>query len=272
MKRTVLNGEWQLKGFDHLEGERQAVSVSNGWITAQVPGDVHVDLMAAGQLDEMYYADNIEKNKWTTEKEWWYSREFSVAEADLEAVSELVFKGIDTVARVYLNGEKIGRTENMFREYRFDVSGKLKTDAPNLLQVCIEPISVVMKRHDAEPYFSCFNCHRIFMRKAQCHFGWDWAPDCPGTGIWDSVLLESHNRVRLDGINLNTACSGAVSFFVSLDATVQELGAEGLELKLSVDDPAGNRIAEETWPATGIKNFRNVFVKNPQLWWPNGMG
>lgn len=272
----ILDGGWKLKGFGYHEGESrisaEGVRDSEGWIPAQVPGDVHVDLMAAGKLDEMYFADNIRKNKWTTEKEWWYCREFSVSAADLDAVSELVFKGIDTVANIYLNGEKIGHTENMFREYRFDVSDKLKTDGPNSLWVCIEPISIVMKQHDAKPYFACFNDHRIFMRKAQCHFGWDWAPDCPGAGIWDSVLLESHGRVCLDGINLHTACNGAVSFFVSLNGTVQDIGADGLELKLVVKDPEGRPVAEETWPATGIKNFRNVFVENPQLWWPNGMG
>jgi len=272
----ILDGQWQLKGFNHHEGKQQVLgqgeSSSTGWIPAQVPGDVHVDLMAAGQLDEMYFADNIEKNKWTTEREWWYCREFLVTKADLETVSELVFKGIDTVANIYLNGKKIGHTENMFLEYRFDVSGQLKTDAPNILGVCIEPISIVMKQHDAEPYFSCFNDHRIFMRKAQCHFGWDWAADCPGTGIWDSVVLESHGTACLDGINLNTACNGAVSFYISLDGAIQEVGTDGLELRLTVEDPKGQPVAEELWPATGIKNFRNVFVDNPQLWWPNGMG
>lgn len=276
MKRMILDGEWKLKGFGYHEGKRQVLgqglSGARDWIPAQVPGDVHVDLMAAGKLDEMYYADNIERNKWTTEKEWWYCREFSVSTEDLESVSELVFKGIDTVASIYLNGEKTGRTENMFREYRFDVSGKLKTDAPNTLQVCIEPISVVMKQHDAEPYFACFNEHRIFMRKAQCHFGWDWAPNCPGTGIWDSVLLESHRSVSLDGINLNTSCNGGVSFFVSLDGAVQESGTDGLELRLMVKDPPGTPVAEEVWPVAGIKNFRNIFIQEPQLWWPNGMG
>lgn len=272
MKRMILDGEWKLKGFGYQEGDATSVEDSEGWIPAQVPGDVHVDLMAAGQLDEMYFSDNIAKNKWVIEKEWWYARTFSVSDAELEAVSELVFKGIDTVANVYLNGEKIGHTENMFREYRFDVSEKLKLGEPNELAVCIEPISIVMKEHDASPYFSCFNDHRIFMRKAQCHFGWDWAPDCPGTGIWESVWLESHEEIGLDGVSFDTHCSGAVSFFANLIGPVQEVGTDDMELKLTLNDPDGHPVAEEVWPATGIKNFRNVFVENPQIWWPNGMG
>ncbi|MGE4489921.1 MAG: glycoside hydrolase family 2 protein, partial [Kiritimatiellales bacterium] len=275
MKRISLDGQWRLKSHsfcreDVESGIHEEIPASDGWIPAQVPGDVHTDMIAAGKLDDLYFSDNIEKHRGINELEWWYYREFSVP--DPEPVSELVFKGIDTLADVYLNGRKIGQTGNMFREYRFDVSGILKEGAPNTLYVRILPVSIVMKQHDASPYFACFNAHRIFMRKAQCHFGWDWAPDCPGAGIWDSVMLESHDAVCLDGINLNTSGSGAVSFFVSLAGSVQEAGTDGLELKLSVIDPSGAQVTEERWPASGIKNFRNVFISNPRLWWPNGMG
>lgn len=266
MKRINLDGTWELQGSAH----EAMMDPAGEWIPAQVPGDVHVDLMKAGKLDDMYYADNIEKNKWTTEKAWWYRHEFTVD--SLESVTELVFKGIDTIANIYLNDEKIGRTESMLREHRFDVSNKLKVGEPNSLMVCIEPISIIMKQHDAEPYFACFNQHRIFMRKAQCHFGWDWAPNCPGIGIWESVLLETYDQVCLDGHNINTHCDGAVSFFVFLNDAVKQVGTDGLELKLTVHAPDGTQVADEQWASTGVKNFRNLFIKDPQLWWPNGMG
>ena len=266
MKKIDLNGVWELQGAAH----KAAMPAGGEWIPAQVPGDVHVDLMKAGKLDDMYYADNIAKNKWTTEQAWWYRREFTVDK--LESVTELVFKGIDTVSVVYLNGQEIGRTNNMFLEYRFDVSDKIKTDGPNTLAICIEPITIVMQQHDATPYFACYNQHRIFMRKAQCHFGWDWAPNCPGIGIWEAVSIESYDQVKIDNFNINTKCSGAVSFFINLNATVQKVGCDDLELQLTVNTPDGTPVACDTWGATGIKNFRNIFVEQPQLWWPNGMG
>ncbi|MFT6235319.1 MAG: beta-mannosidase [Lentimonas sp.] len=266
MKQINLDGVWALQGTAH----EAMMDLDGKWIPAQVPGDVHVDLMAAGELDDMYYADTIAKNKWTTEKAWWYRREFTVDA--LDSVTELVFKGIDTVARIYLNDVQIGRTESMLREHRFDVSGKLKLDAPNTLAVCIEPISIVMQQHDAKPYFACFNDHRIFMRKAQFHFGWDWAPNCPGTGIWESVQLETYDQVCLDSHNIKTHCDGAVSFFIFLNDAAKQTGSDGLELKLTARAPDGTPVADEQWPSTGVKNFRNLFIKNPQLWWPNGMG
>jgi beta-mannosidase len=282
MKTLSLDGTWQIKGFSFREGEpkdaghglvlRSGVLDQQGWIPAQVPGDIHNDLMAAGELEFLYYGDAIARNKWTKEKEWWYQREFTVSAQDLSEVSELVFKGIDTMASIYLNGEKIGRCENMFREYRFDVSDKLHLDSPNTLWVCVEPITIVMKQYDADPYFACFNDHRIFIRKAQCHFGWDWAPDCPGAGIWNSVQLQSYAKIRLDGVNLHAHNNGAVTFFITLNDAVQSAEVSELKLKIELFDSEGNPLCSELWPVTGIKNFRNLFVKNPEIWWPNGMG
>ena len=282
MKHISLDGQWQIKGFPFREGEpkdaghglvlRSGVRDPEGWLPAQVPGDIHNDLMEAGQLEYLYYGDAIERNKWTKDLEWWYKREFFVSAQDLNEVSELVFKGIDTMASIYLNGKKIGRCENMFREYRFDVSDKLLLDAPNSLWVCVEPINIVMKQYNTDPYFACFNDHRIFIRKAQCHFGWDWAPDCPGAGIWNSVELQSYSKIRIDGVNLNTHMNGAVTFFVTLNDAVQNIGNLDLALSIQISDVDGHELCHESWPVSGIKNFRNLFVKNSKIWWPNGMG
>ena len=38
----------------------------------------------------------------------------------------VVFHGVDTVADIVLNGQVLGRTENMFVRYRFHVGGLIK--------------------------------------------------------------------------------------------------------------------------------------------------
>ncbi len=53
---------------------------------------------------------------------------------------------------------------------------------------------------------------------------------------------------------------------------MKQAGTDGLELKLTVHAPDGTQVADEQWASTGVKNFRNLFIKDPQLWWPNGMG
>ena len=52
-EKIPLIGAWCLQGAD----DRAEVNPSGKWIPAQVPGDVHVDLMATGEFDEIYFAD-----------------------------------------------------------------------------------------------------------------------------------------------------------------------------------------------------------------------
>lgn len=49
----------------------------------------------------------------------------------------LLVDGLDTIANIYLNDEMIGKTDNQFRRYVFDVKSKLKAKQ-NSIRVDIE--------------------------------------------------------------------------------------------------------------------------------------
>ena len=108
------------------------------------------------------------------ERDYEYSLEFAARNAEPGERCYLCFGGIDTFAEFRFNGALLGKTENMFLRYEYDVTDLLKKK--NLL--CVRMCSTLkrMQEIDAEKYFACFNKERIFLRKAQCHFGWDWAP------------------------------------------------------------------------------------------------
>ena len=40
----------------------------------------------------------------------------------------LIAEGIDTVATIFINGQQVGTTDNMFVKYTFDVKSLLKVD------------------------------------------------------------------------------------------------------------------------------------------------
>lgn len=44
---------------------------------ATVPGGIFTDLLAAGLIDEPYYAFNDQETKWVTREEWTYKRTFT---------------------------------------------------------------------------------------------------------------------------------------------------------------------------------------------------
>jgi len=77
---------------------------------------------------------------WVEQRTWWYSTTF-VGPTALAADERLLlaFEGLDTFATVWLNGQELGRTANMFREHVFDVSTAVRPGAENSLVLCFQP-------------------------------------------------------------------------------------------------------------------------------------
>ena len=129
MKTISLNGTWQLRGKPQ-EQDVECIALS-----AQVPGCVQLDLSEAGYLPEdLFMGENILETEKYEEWEWWYTRTFTAPE-ERENVF-LVFRGVDCLAEYFLNGKKIGESDNMMIPFEFDVSRDLK-DGENELTVHI---------------------------------------------------------------------------------------------------------------------------------------
>ena len=102
-----------------------------GTYQAEVPGCVHTDLMAAGVIPDPYLDGNEAALRWMHEIDWRYATVLDSSTDPLESPSlgervDLVFDGIDTIATIRLgngpDGIELGRTYNMHRSYRFDIS------------------------------------------------------------------------------------------------------------------------------------------------------
>ena len=74
------------------------------WVPAKVPGTAAEALAAAGRYDP--------ENPWPLhDKDIWYVTDFA---ADMPGPRILRFDGLATIAEIYLNGEKILDSRNMF--------------------------------------------------------------------------------------------------------------------------------------------------------------
>ena len=110
----------------------------------------------------------------------------------------LQFDGVDTRAEYFLNGERLGASDNMFIPVSFNVTGKLKSE--NKLVVHIRSIL-------GSGELGVLGRNRIggtdgeYVRKAQHSFGWDIMPRLVSSGIWKSVTLRNLPAVRFDGFN-----------------------------------------------------------------------
>ena len=259
MKKILLNGEWILKN-----------PKTDAIYKATVPGDVHNDLMQAAVIPDPYYSDNANRCGWVAEQDWIYEKKFDVTEEMLENHRiNIVFGGIDTFSEIYVNGTKIADTDNMFLRYAFNITEHVKV-GENTLTIKLLSIREMVSKYPKEGYFGCFDVQRIFIRKAQCHFSWDWAPNFPAMGIWQDVSLEVLPGGEIDHIKVRPCLDGRAALLIYMAKDFDPYNIAGKFLRVKVWDE--NTTVEKTVPVGGAKNVCNIFVENVKLWWPKSLG
>ncbi len=172
-------------------------------IDSRFPSNFETDLLRAGKIEDPFYSTNPIKMQHFESTHIWYHTRFAYGEVADENTF-LVFEGIDTVADIYLNGQKIGHTENMFVKHEFCVP--FLKQGENELVVHITPAAVYAKKfrlpaiNNALPY----NVDALSLRKCASSFGWDIMPRLVTAGIWRDVYIEQKPRVRLEDLYLFT--------------------------------------------------------------------
>ncbi|MFZ1400963.1 MAG: glycoside hydrolase family 2 protein [Candidatus Promineifilaceae bacterium] len=246
---------------------------SQEWLPATVPGGVHTDLLALGQIPDPFVGDNEKKVQWVAEADWEYCYQFAAASAILsQSHIWLVCDGLDTLATVTLNGKLLGETNNMFRQYRWDVQDILQANENELLITFASPVQYITEKQAERPLPGVSQAipGSPYLRKAPCQFGWDWGPQLPPIGIWKEIRLEAKAGPRLADVHLRqNHADGQVT--VSAALTLTGPMAEGLTATLQIVAPDGEEFVVETAVTPQIHNSQ-LTIHNPHLWWPNGYG
>uniref|UniRef100_A0A8D2KZJ9 Beta-mannosidase n=1 Tax=Varanus komodoensis TaxID=61221 RepID=A0A8D2KZJ9_VARKO len=272
-----LRGSWRLSnGNGSLE------------LPGGVPGCVHTALLQQGLIQDPYYRFNDLAYKWISLDNWTYDRKFETPfNASMWQKVSLVFEGLDTVAQIVVNNVTIGRTDNMFNRYSFDITDVL--EKINVIEVhFLSAVWYAEKQSELHqayrvppecpPPVQKGQCHVNFIRKEQCSFSWDWGPSFPTQGIWKDVRIEAYNLCRL-------------VYFSVTPHYAQNLQLWSLEIE-SVFDVVSNKsvgglvmvsIPElQTWqalpvqlhPEEGVITLLINISKSVALetWWPRGHG
>ncbi len=262
MLKQSMAGAWKFRQFGTEE-----------WLPASVPGGVHTDLLALGRIPDPFVGDNERRVAWVAQKDWEYARAFDVQpEVMQRGQIWLVCDGLDTLASLTLNGQPLGSTDNMFRQYRWDVKALLKAEG-NELRISFEsPVRYTAARQAVRPMMGVSQAipGGPHLRKAPCQFGWDWGPQLPPIGVWKDIRLEAFDSARLSEVHLRQIhADGAVTVEARLEV---ENWTPGLLALLQVTAPDGkvSTVSQDLVSDNG--NRLTLQVENPQLWWPNGYG
>ncbi len=116
-------------------------------IESHVPGSLCCSLLDYSIIDDPYYRDNEYKTLPIFYDDCIFERTFVPENTLLMADKILLrFYGIDTMSKVYLNGELILTTDNMFREYTCDITELMHKES-NMLSVRIaSPCNHIAKK------------------------------------------------------------------------------------------------------------------------------
>ncbi|MEV6816333.1 glycoside hydrolase family 2 protein [Micromonospora sp. NPDC051296] len=262
--RQALHDGWTLRA---VSGPQAPPEVDGRAVPATVPGCVHTDLLAAGLIPDPYLDDNETALGWIGHTDWVYETTFDRPAGDHQRL-DLVCAGLDTVATVTVNGVEVGRTENMHRGHRFDVTSLLRTEG-NTLAVRFDSAYRYAEAHRdrlgdrPNSYPEPFQ----FIRKMACNFGWDWGPTLVTAGIWQEIGLHGWSTARLATVRpLVTVVGGdgRVAVHVEVDRAA--------DLPLTVRARVAGETAEVTIPAGERAAELTLTVTEPELWWPRGYG
>ncbi len=276
-KESLLDGNWDLY-YEKAEFAQDKHCVNAAELAASglkkikgsVPGNFELDMFAAGIIDDPFYADNALKIQELEDTYLWYSTTFNAA---IEEAREyvLLFEGIDTFSEIYLNGVKLGETDNALVPFEFAAT-TLK-EGENELVVKIIPDFVEARRHTDE-FASTDNIRigSLNIRKAPHTYGWDIMPRILSGGIWRSVKLVSKPLSRIDDFYLynNWVNADRSTLGVKYNLTLESLNARDYEVVLKgVCGDSSFEARGAVWHTTG--GF-GITAENPKLWWPKGMG
>jgi beta-mannosidase len=275
-KKFLLSEDWKFKINDKtssLEKLFLKKIKSNEWLEAEVPGTVLTDLLNQKLIPDPFYADNELKLQWISENDWVYYTNFDrPKDFKKNETVQLVFEGIDTIAKIIFNGNELGNTNNMFLKYEFDVSSFLKKRKNKLEVFFTSPIKYSKELENRNGRLSSdLNSERAYIRKAQYSFGWDWGPAFPVMGLWRPVYLLQRDKNFIENFTFDTLSiydkTATIEVKIKLNQSLSSDQKIAVELK-NETQAFEFEISEDT----GGRFISKFEINNAKLWWPNGLG
>jgi len=226
------------------------------WQPAKVPGTVASALHRDIGITRDYDADD-----------WWYRTTFPAAPGSAPR-HFLHFEGLATLADVWLNGEPILESRNMFLAHRVEVTGRLRD--VNQLVIRFASLRAAMERRQPRARWKTALVRSQALRAFRTTLLGrmpGWTPSIPPVGPWRAILLEASGALDLAGLELRPRAQG---------------GRGLLEVRASIDgEPrveAARIVVAEAAHGLSLTQGHDLRVHGDldlgavPLWWPHTHG
>lgn len=290
-EKTLIHSDWYARKANEVKMDGNRLSAvpldKTGWLPARVPGTVLTTLLE----NHMYPAPEFGLNNNLIPDihevgndfyTYWFTRQFNINNLPEGRNVWLNFRGINYKAEIFLNGKRINRNthEGMFLRKTFNITPYLRTDAPNVLAVLVYPPT-----HAGNPNGGQGGDGQIARNNTMQYTpGWDWIQPVRdrNTGIWDEVSITTTGPVCLSSPYVVTKVPGVRDpetktqreAFVNTSVELENTGSTSLK-GLLVCETNGTRLTQPVTLSAFEKktvSLNPLAVKNPRLWWPNGIG
>ena len=298
---VAVESGWNLT-LDDFVGSADGAALSaasvdtSAWLPAGVPGTVLADLVEQGHLpDPVSGFNNLRVPEALSRHSWWYRRAFRIPPGFDTAPGRrtwLEFDGVNHRADVWVDGSKVGTLTHPFARAAFDITDALAgqgtgPEAEHALAVQITPMP-----HPGTPGDKSSNGN-TFVQSAKLYLdsptylaasGWDWMPAVRdrGAGIWNHVRLRSTGDVVIGDPHVTTTFpklpdTSSAEVVIAVPVRNHGTADRSVTVKAAFDDvsvtstvtlPAG----QSTTVTFGPGGHRQLRLRNPKLWWPNGYG
>ncbi|OIQ29398.1 MAG: beta-mannosidase [Bacteroidetes bacterium MedPE-SWsnd-G2] len=252
-----INSNWTV----HEEGD----SIS---YAAEVPGNIYTDLLLNGIIENPLINDNAKDVKWVSEKNWVYESAFNL---DSETLNKkhiyLNLEGLDTYASVFLNDSLLIKTNNAFRSFQLDIKKISKTS--NVLKVKFQNGSSLEESQKNNLSYTLPGGDRVFTRKAQFQYGWDWGPTLNTIGVWRPVSIIAFNefKIKRSSVKIVDLNKDKAKLEIVLDKYINQ--DEELEVEVKIND---SLVKVDSFEFLKDQIIIPIEIDQPKLWWPHNIG
>ncbi|KAJ7740535.1 glycoside hydrolase superfamily [Mycena metata] len=273
-----LNTNWSWKQRE--PAVESVLDEVDGWKPAQAyPSEIHVELLKSGAIPDPYLGFNENKVQWISKAEWLYKCTFDFTADAVDDHALLEFLGLDTICDVYLNGAKILAADNMFQMHVVPLElSSLKQQ--NTLLLHFKSALLLAKELEAQMGVvragstNLGDPSRVYVRKAQYDWRWDWGPELMTCGPYRPITLKTYTA-RIKDVQAHALLSAANTPSLTVDVALDGSPPARSSLRITLASLDGKVLKTADVPAStsvigGAVSWDLSGVVEP--WWPVGYG
>ncbi len=262
---------------------------TNGWMPATVPGTVLTTLVNNKVFPDPFFGFNnsLIPDIYYTGRDYytyWFVNDFAAAPPINGGQIWLNFRGVNYSFKAFINGKEITTPPTggvgMYLRHTYNITKYLDQNGKNRLAVIVYPPDPVGNPNGGQGGDGTIAKNVTNQYVA----GWDWIQPIHdrNTGIWDKVTLEETGPVKINDPHIVTLVKGVRNpeqtnqqpATLKVTAELENASSQQVAgiLQYTID---GNLVKKQvSIPANTVMKIQmpDFEIKNPRLWWPNGMG